>query len=760
MINMNSSSTVTLDPDKVKDLLIRWKKQVESKVTSDDGHYDFGSNSSWLKHIEFAKNTVDKLQKPRNDRETIETLRDLLTKKTFWASNVRLMGTLLNLPVQEIAGELLELKEIFLDMKNFSLFRKEWADRIYKLLENNNKTRAGIRNFRAGREFLMNRLSEIHGFLHPEDSPIYNGCSKDMLGKILGLKVGFKNYQEFRANFEKFKEAYVNIIGKLSNRDFPINIEIDQMLNYYQKSDYGKNIMRKWLDGKLTPIIEDKYSFWKFSPGRRAVYWGEFKSRKIISMGSWLPEVGDLRNYKTSEELRNRIPDLSYPARKQMFDFKDGVKIGDVIVSYGRKAILDFGIVKSDYGYDEKTDVDWWRAPKGMHHWRSVNWLNKYPSPLRIDNDDSLYKELSTNDTIHEITDPEIVNNLKKMVGQLEERHLSDGQRIENPLNIILYGPPGTGKTYATKAVVASIEKGISARDTLCMKDLSDFINETKSEYENIRNEKRIEFITFHPSYSYEDFVEGIRARTKGNRIEYYVRDGTFKKLCLEAEKELKNNQQNPRKFYLIIDEINRGNISKIFGESITLVEEDKRLGKENELITKLPYSDESSKEFSVPKNLYIIGTMNTADRSIALVDIALRRRFEFFELMPKPELLKDKEIEGVNLTLLLSKLNERIIKRGERDKQIGHAYFMIAGKPIDNKNDLRIIWFHKIMPLLNEYFYGRWEDFAFVLSGKDTPASEMPFLREINPDEGIFDFIKEQEITNFMEEIARILKE
>jgi len=506
----------------------------------------------------------------------------------------------------------------------------------------------------------------------------------------------------------------------------------------------------------------DPVSIWKFSPGKRARYWEEFKARQIISMGSWGNEA-DLRKFETPEDLRASFPDLSDSAVRQLFQFKKDVKPGHLIVAYGKKSILDFGIVQSDYDYDDKENVDWWGGSGGMHNWRSVHWLNKFTEPFKVDNDSLLYEALKTNDTIHKIDDPKISDKILKLAGDIKGTGTSSetfAGKIENPLNVIIYGPPGTGKTYATKAAVMSIEKGIALRETMNKNDLGVFINETKSEYESINNERRIGFVTFHPSYSYEDFVEGVRARTSQTdqtRIEYYVKEGIFKKLCAEARKEFDKNKEKAKKFYLIIDEINRGNISKIFGELITLIEEDKRLGSENEIIVMLPYSDESSKEFSVPKNLYIIGTMNTADRSIALVDIALRRRFEFFELMPKPELLENKEIYGINLTTLLSKINSRIAQKGERDKQIGHAYFMKNGKPIDSEEDLRKIWFCKMLPLLNEYFYGRWEDIAYVLTGKETATGEtIPFLKEVNSDDGIFDFKKEEEIEDFIKELAR----
>jgi len=250
-------------------------------------------------------------------------------------------------------------------------------------------------------------------------------------------------------------------------------------------------------------------------------------------------------------------------------------------------------------------------------------------------------------------------------------------------------------------------------------------------------------FITFHQSYGYEDFLEGLKPKTDDTgAISYEIEPGIFRNICLKA----KNDPDN--KYLLIIDEINRGNIAKIFGELITLIEDDKRLGEKNEMSITLPYSKE---DFAVPSNLYIMGTMNTADRSIALLDIALRRRFTFLEMMPDYSIINCK-IGELNIKDLLKKLNYMIAALIDRDHQIGHSYFCGIVKKIKNedidgaKTELQFVWYKKIIPLLQEYFYNDWDQLKFVLGdfvSEDRTSNNNAKLQDrmVNKNYSIFEF-------------------
>ena len=259
-------------------------------------------------------------------------------------------------------------------------------------------------------------------------------------------------------------------------------------------------------------------------------------------------------------------------------------------------------------------------------------------------------------------------------------------------VNMILYGAPGTGKTYSTiNYSMAIIENcDISNLETCDRKTLM-------NKYKKMVEAGRIVFTTFHQSYGYEDFIQGLRPDSDAGALIVKPCDGVFKKIADKAMYDFDND------YVIIIDEINRANISKVFGELITLLEEDKRWGELNELSVKLP----SKETFAIPNNLYIIGTMNTADKSISLIDIALRRRFEFIEQTINYGAIKN----DVCRDFLIS-LNKKIIEELEStDLLIGHAYFINK-----SEEDLLKVINQNIVPLLYEYFFDNTKKVRHVL--------------------------------------------
>lgn len=352
------------------------------------------------------------------------------------------------------------------------------------------------------------------------------------------------------------------------------------------------------------------------------------------------------------------------------------------------------------------------------------------------------------------------LSHTNKKEGQ-DQPELPLVQYLMNTQNIILYGPPGTGKTFATVGL-ALYCSGLENDDVQeyaenCLTGgyssppgNSEAWNQWLNEFEQLRKQGRIEFTTFHQNYAYEDFVEGIRAQTNAGGVSYATEPGIFKKIAyralyawlkgdgqpcpIGAEEEqlarkavlqwLTDGTRNPEwgpepsdavapPYILIIDEINRGNMARILGELITLLEDSKRARHQKELghqplKATLPYTREP---FIVPPNLYIIGTMNTADRSLIGLDVALRRRFQFVELPPRPEALATTH-DGVDLNAFLTALNKRIVRQLDADHLIGHAFFV----GVKTTDELKNVMIQKVIPLLREYFHDRPDALQIVL--------------------------------------------
>ena len=409
--------------------------------------------------------------------------------------------------------------------------------------------------------------------------------------------------------------------------------------------------------------------------------------------------------------------------------FLEDIKIGDVFYLIRDSGIVLIGKMASHDCSDSKDIEDLNLTNKYL---RMFDPIKKLEKPYRLYNRAYRKKWMpSGNSTVFEVPKQQLQNFEEKILDPAFQLKLpclninlglthkfGNNNYMTNSLNRILYGPPGTGKTYNSIIEALKIIEG--------EKYLNNDYKDKKVRFDELKEAKQIEFVTFHQSFSYEDFVEGIRADTdkETKQITYNIEPGIFKTIAKKA------NEDKDNKYVLIIDEINRGNISRIFGELITLIEPSKRLGEAEALTVKLPYS--KNQDFGVPNNLYIIGTMNTADRSLALMDTALRRRFDFIEMMPQPELIKDKdnrpiEINGVKIQEMLKVINQRIEALYDREHTIGHAFFM--GLNNNSKiEDLALIFRNKILPLLEEYFFEDWEKITNVLGKNSDIYKEQEF--------------------------------
>ncbi|HEF1257454.1 TPA: AAA family ATPase [Campylobacter coli] len=543
-----------------------------------------------------------------------------------------------------------------------------------------------------------------------------------------------KKFKEYLIDF--FHNAYNS--DKLSSKDEIVNFDFLKNYGFCVKLSYGKGTISKipWIIFIRTDTQEYKASYGVY------VYCGIKREN-----GEIIVCIGESEDKTINYLAKNKVDKYNTRFNYQVYNYSNLSNDIDLIVD---KIILN------------------------------MQWFEKLP----------LNEIQDINNNIPENKNSEIENDTQQISSEMENKNI--------PLNQILYGPPGTGKTYHTiDKALEILGENLESRD------------EKKAKFDEYVKNGQIVFTTFHQSYGYEEFVEGIKPNIdseEGNSkdIEYKIKPGIFKKVCeraLENEDNIKDfnfhidklkeiakeDGNDPEKYFklpntkysiqyrggktfrikfddmsknhkdypvsieniiklyktsstneiynsayvkailnylktqglkdyqekdektnlpyiIIIDEINRGNVSKIFGELITLIEPSKRIGADEELKVTLPYSNE---EFGVPKNVYILGTMNTADRSITSLDTALRRRFEFVEMMPDVSKLSN-DYKDVNLQELLKAINTRIEYLLDREKTIGHAFFI----GVENLEDLKKVFQNKIIPLLQEYFYN---DYALI---------------------------------------------
>ena len=429
--------------------------------------------------------------------------------------------------------------------------------------------------------------------------------------------------------------------------------------------------------------------YWMYAPGEGATKWEEFYKAGIMAI-SW-DEIGDLSVYPSKEAMKLRMketinPDLSYKmAALATWQFANEIQQGDIVYAKrGLHQLVGRGIVTSDYEYDSSRE-------DGYPNIRHINWTDfgEWEHPGQV-----VQKTLTDitqyTDYVQKLEALFIKENEEDDEPETqpayptynEEQFLHDVYMdkddydtlvglVRTKKNIILQGAPGVGKTYTAKRLAYSMM--------------------------GVKDQERIMMVQFHQSYSYEDFIEGFRPASGGNGFE--IKKGSFYHFCKKAADDQENE------YFFIIDEINRGNLSKIFGELFMLIENDKR-GNALQLL----YSDE---KFYVPRNVYIIGMMNTADRSLAMLDYALRRRFAFFDMKPGFEsegfraYRADLNSEKFNrLIACVESLNNAITGDESLGEGfcIGHSYFCNLEEADDAA--LRSIVDYELTPLLREYWY------------------------------------------------------
>ncbi|MGI9060611.1 MAG: AAA family ATPase [Ktedonobacteraceae bacterium] len=480
------------------------------------------------------------------------------------------------------------------------------------------------------------------------------------------------------------------------------------------------------------------YSYWRIGTrgGNGEDFWPLMRDNNCVAIG-W-HESGDLTNIAKDIKGKDAIKDIllaqgmnaiaAGKAAQQLFHVRWTIAPGELVLASNGATVLGVGRVRGGYTYEPTSDfphrlpVEW----LSLEEWQQLDVEGLQTTVYRMKKDMNLLEaerhiaKRQTHDPVPPLPSPSPTGGNNSPAP--ESSSLPSLQTIpariqailERKGQVILYGPPGTGKTYWAEN---------AARELAARKDF----NKT---FEQLTDEQRacivgtngtVRLCSFHPAYGYEDFLEGFQPEPVNGQMHFTLRAGIFKKLCDDAQK------MPDQKFYLIIDEINRGDIPRIFGELLTVLEKNKR-GK----AVLLPLT---GKPFSVPDNVSIIGTMNTADRSIALLDTALRRRFGFLELMPDIDVLGDTVVDSIPLGPWLAALNKRIFEhvgRDARNLQLGHSYLFEGGRSVDNFATFARIVQEDIFPLLEEYCYEDYSKLQSILGPQLVDSTKQQFRQEL----------------------------
>lgn len=473
----------------------------------------------------------------------------------------------------------------------------------------------------------------------------------------------------------------------------------------------------------------------------RRKYWPLMRDGSLVAVG-W-PALGDLSGHASSQEAKDTITEmvgLHYPSTPQavgrsgseLFSFVTRMAPGDRVVAADGQTVLGIGEITGPYSYDATTSfphqrpVVWrsleeWKMEEGVR--TSVKKLKDFYNLVEIerrilDDEDAVRTRTATPapaDAEPPPASPRLRGPLPRLDGA--RRHLQEV--LERKGQAILYGPPGTGKTYwalRTARELAALRAFGAGFDAL------DDARRARVAGRGPEARPLVRTTSFHPEYGYEDFIEGFRPGIgPDGSLTFSLVPGVFRKLCADAAAEPHHD------FYLVIDEINRGDVPRIFGELLTLLEHDKR-GEAATLAL-------SGEPFQVPPNVYVVGTMNTADRSIALLDVALRRRFGFVELMPDYAVLQGASVGGLPLGPWLRDLNGRIRSTGggdARNRQVGHAFLLAGGTPITTLDQLSAVLRDDLVPLLEEYCYDDFGQMADMIGDKLVDVEAQRVRREL----------------------------
>lgn len=479
----------------------------------------------------------------------------------------------------------------------------------------------------------------------------------------------FKDFKDLSAEAWRYSQE-VNEENKVDYEMFNVNV------NSINRDDVG------------TALADEDVStvhYWLYAPGNGALKWEEFYKKGIMGIG-W-SSLGDLTEYENKNDIKDAMKKYisstssNRNAIHATWQFTHEMKPGDIVfVKNGRHQIIGRGIVKSEYYFDEETDAEYPNLRK-MNWTHKGEWDHPGQAAMKTLTDITSYTDyvkklcILLDGELDGIEGIDIIYPLYDQKKYLEQVFMSEEEYrtlvdlIKIKKNVILQGAPGVGKTYAAKRLAYSIM--------------------------GVKDQDRVTMVQFHQSYTYEDLIEGYRPTDTG----FEIKKGSLYNFCKKASNDSEND------YFFIIDEINRGNLSKIFGELFMLIENDKR-GNSLQLL----YSDE---KFSVPKNVYIIGMMNTADRSLAMLDYALRRRFAFYEM--KPGFKSDGFIkyrtskQNSKLDALINRvesLNEVIASDESLGDGfcIGHSYF--CNLEYVNDKILSNIVEYELIPLLKEYWF------------------------------------------------------